>query len=196
MMIAPGPLIIVSGPSGSGKSTLIRQVLQVERLPLRLAVSATTRPPRTGEVDGREYHFWSAERFQRELTNGSFLEHAQVHGTHYYGTPRSEVDPFREQGIAVILDIDVQGAAQVRPLYPEHLSIFVTLSRWEMYEQRLRGRGSESPESIARRLETARGELSRQNEYQHVIINDDLDHAVAEFRELISSHLQGMKKAE
>jgi guanylate kinase len=192
-----GPLIIVSGPSGSGKSTLIRRVMEAERgrVPLRLAVSATTRPPRPGEEDGREYYFWSEERFQLELARGSFLEHARVHGQHY-GTPRSEVDPYRERGVGVFLDIDVQGAEQVRRLYPEHLSVFVALPRWEMYEERLRIRASETAESIARRLETARRELARTCEYQHVIHNDDLERAVAEFRELLGRHLEQRMKDE
>jgi guanylate kinase len=184
----PAPLIIVSGPSGSGKSTLIRRVLEHPPYPLRLAVSATTRPPRPGEQAEVHYHFWTPERFREQLEAGAFLEHAVVHGKHQYGTPRSEVDGYREQGIGVILDIDVQGAAQVRPLYPDLLSIFVALSRWDMYEERLRGRGSESDESIARRLATAQRELARQGEYQFLIHNDDLDRAVAQFHELLLQH--------
>ncbi len=183
-----GPLILVSGPSGSGKSTLIRRVLEQPPFPLRLAVSATTRPARPGEVDGQQYHFWSLERFQRELAAGAFLEYAQVHQQHYYGTPRSEVDPFLQQGQGVILDIDVQGAAQVRKIYPQHLSIFVALSRWEMYEQRLRQRATETPDSIARRLQTARLELERQGEYDHVVLNDNLEQAVIQFREILTKY--------
>lgn len=182
------PLIIVSGPSGSGKSTLIREVLRDPPYPLRLAVSATTRPPRGGERDGEHYHFWTMERFQQELAQGALLEHAVVHGQHYYGTPRSEVDGYLERGIGVILDIDVQGAAQVRRLYPNHLSIFVALSRWEMYEERLRQRGSETEESISRRLETARKELEFIKDYHYLIYNDELPRAVAEFRSLLLRH--------
>jgi guanylate kinase len=183
--MSPGPLIIVSGPSGSGKSTLIRSVLACAAAPLRLAVSATTRPRREGEEDGRDYHFWTVERFEKELAAGAFLEHARVHGTNYYGTPRVEVDGYREQGWGVILDIDVQGAAQVRRLYPDHLSVFIALSRPEMYEERLRHRGSETPATIARRLQTSREELARQGEYQHVVCNDDLAAATREFLDLV-----------
>jgi guanylate kinase len=186
--MTPGPLIIVSGPSGSGKSTLIREVLRREP-GLRLAVSATTRPPRPGEKEGIDYHFWSPERFREQLEAGAFLEHALVHGQYYYGTPKSEVEGYREKGIGVILDIEVQGAAQVRRLCPDHLSIFVTLPRWEMYEQRLRQRGSETPEEIDRRLETARQELSQMPLYQHVIENDDLKTAVARFREVVAEYV-------
>lgn len=186
----PGPLIIVSGPSGTGKSTLIHTVLQRETaIPLRLAISATTREARPGEKDGVAYHFWARERFESQLREGAFLEHAIVHGKNYYGTPRSEVDPWRQQGFGVILDIDVQGAAQVRQVYPEHLSIFVALSRWEMYEQRLQHRG-ESPENIARRLQTAKVELDRVAEYQHIVNNDDLETAITQFRALLASYLK------
>src|SRR5262245_33069123 len=186
--MTPGPLVIVSGPSGSGKSTLIRRVLAEETRPLRLAVSATTQPSRPGERDGVDYHFWTPEQFQEQLNRGAFLEHAQVHGKYLYGTPRSEVDGYRERGVGVILDIDVQGAAQVRPLYPDHLSIFVALSDWETYERRLEKRGSETKESIARRLETARRELEQKTLYQHVIYNDDLETAVARFREVLAAY--------
>jgi guanylate kinase len=195
--MALGPLIIVSGPSGSGKSTLIRRVMEEEPgVPLRLAVSATTRPPRRGERNGIDYHFWSEERFLEEVARESFLEHAIVHGQYHYGTPRSEVDPYLKLGVGVFLDIDVQGAEQVRRQYPDHLSVFVALPRWEMYEVRLRLRKSETPRSIARRLETARDELERKGEYQHVIYNDDLERAVAEFCELLTRHLQERMKDE
>src|SRR5262245_55554411 len=133
-----GPLIIVSGPAGSGKSTLIAAALGDDRFKgrLRLAVSATTRPPRKGEQDGVHYHFWSEARFQEALGRGELLEHARVHGLYDYGTPRSEVDGYREKGVGVLLDIDVQGAAQVRKQYPDHLSIFIKLPRRECYEER------------------------------------------------------------
>src|SRR5436309_11636858 len=108
-----GPLIIVSGPSGTGKSTIVKRLLADPELPLRLSVSATTRRPRPGEKDGVQYHFWSRERFLQEKEAGAFLESAEVHGQ-YYGTLKREVEPYREQGKGVILDIDVQGAAQIR----------------------------------------------------------------------------------
>jgi guanylate kinase len=180
-----GPLIIVSGPSGSGKSTLIKQVVQRHPGRLRLAVSATTRPRREGEQEGADYYFWSTEQFERERQAGKFLEHARVHGVHCYGTLRSEVDPQREKGVGVILDIDVQGAAQVRPLYPDHFSVFVVLPSLETYRQRLLARGSESPEWIERRLKTAEMELKHKDEYDRVIVNDDLQRAVADLEKLV-----------
>ena len=193
--MTPGPLFIVSGPSGSGKTTLIRRVLAAGKYPLRLAVSATTRQKREGEQDGVDYYFWSKEHFLEQLAAGAFLEHAQVHGLNYYGTPRSEVDEYRKRGQGVILDIDVQGAEQVRAIYPDHVSVFIKLSAWEMYRQRLRQRGSETEASLARRLETARRELARIGEYQYEIINDDLEPAVQEFLDLIGRHFPAPKDA-
>jgi guanylate kinase len=182
------PLVLVSGPSGSGKSTLIRAAITRSKTPLRLAVSATTRDPRPGEVDGVDYHFWTPEQFQEHLAGGGFLEHAQVHGKHYYGTPCGEVDGYRERGVGVILDIDVQGAAQVRPLFPDHLSIFICLADPDTYARRLRLRGADSEETIARRMQTAARELDRVSEYQYVIYNDDLVPAVRQFLELVERH--------
>jgi guanylate kinase len=183
--MAQGPLIILSGPSGTGKSTVIRRLLQDTSLPLRLSVSATTRPPRPGEQDGVHYYFWSHERFRQELQAGAFLEWAEVHGQ-WYGTLRREVDDYRARGVGVILDIDVQGAAQVRAHYPDALAIFLRTSTWELFERRLRGRKTESEEAIGRRLATARVELARSTEYPHQVLNDDLESAVSEIRGLIA----------
>src|SRR5262245_9416335 len=123
-----GPLIIISGPSGVGKSTLIRRLIADPPGPLRLSVSATTRPIRPGETDGVDYHYWSPERFEAEVAAGGFLEHAVVHGAHRYGTLRNEVEPFLRKDCGVVLDIDVQGAEQVRGTIPEHTSIFLRTS--------------------------------------------------------------------
>lgn len=184
-MMTKGPLFILSGPSGCGKSTVIRRLLAEEPgLPLRLSVSATTRPPRKGERDGVEYHFWTPERFQEEVRAGAFLEHAEVHGKRY-GTLRSEVDPYRERGIGVILDIDVQGAAQIRPQYPDHVSIFLRAPSLAVYEERLRKRGTEAEEAIQRRVANARCELAVADSYDYQVVNDDLDTAVAGLRSLV-----------
>jgi guanylate kinase len=182
------PLIILAGPSGSGKSTIIARLLKESGLPLRLSVSATTRPKRPYEQDGVHYYFWTHEQFEKQRQAGAFLEWATVHGE-WYGTLRSEVEDYRARGIGVLLDIDVQGAAQVRAQYPDCLSLFIRTSSWEAYEQRLQQRG-EKPESIARRLATARRELERIHEFDHVIINDDLKLAVAEVRKLIEQAFQ------
>jgi guanylate kinase len=179
-----GPLIILSGPSGSGKSTVIRRLLESGHLPLQLSVSATTRPPREGERDGVDYYFWTPEQFAEEVRAGGFLEHATVHGNSY-GTLRREVESHRAKGIGVILDIDVQGAAQVRERCPDGVSVFLRTSSLETYEQRLRGRDTEDEGAILRRLANAKGELARSGEYDFEVINDDLDAAVARLREIV-----------
>lgn len=189
--MAKAPLIILAGPSGSGKSTIIARLLEERDLPLRLSVSATTRPPRSYEQNGVHYFFWTREQFDKQRQAGAFLEWATVHGQ-WYGTLRSEVEEHRARGIGVVLDIDVQGAAQVRAQYPDCLSIFIRTSSWEEYEQRLRKRG-ENPDSIARRLATARRELDRIHEFDHVIINENLDLAVAQVRGLIEQAFQKPK---
>lgn len=168
------PLIVLSGPSGVGKTTLVDEVLRVTDLPLRRAVTATTREPRPGEVPEVHYHFWAREQFKDAIDHGGMLEWAEVHGRDFYGTPRSEVDPYRERGTGVILVIDVQGAGQVRLVYPgDHVSVFVAPPDFGDLEQRLRGRG-EKDESIRRRLQTAHAELDRRDEFDRQLVNGDL----------------------
>jgi guanylate kinase len=190
-----GPLIILSGPSGSGKSTVIQRLLADPPGPLRLSVSATTRGPRPGEVDGKDYHFWSAERFERELAAGAFLEHARVHGSNQYGTLRTEVEPYLLQGIGIVLDIDVQGAEQVRRAWPDHVSVFLKAPSMEEYERRLRARGTEDDVIIRRRLETARAELAHADGYQYQVTNDDLSRAAAEVRQIVSREFERIRNA-
>jgi guanylate kinase len=182
-----GPLFILSGPSGSGKSTVIELLRRRTDLSLRLSVSATTRAPRPNEVDGVDYFFWTRGRFFANRDAGAFLEWAQVHGE-YYGTLRDEVDSHRERGVGVILDIDVQGTEQVRKSCPDCVTIFLRASSWEVYEQRLRKRHTEDSATIARRLETAKGELARAGEYQYQVINDDLEEAVGQLNAIVHRH--------
>jgi len=184
-----GPLFIVSGPSGVGKSEILRRLLRKD-LPLHHAVSATTRPARPGEVDGVDYHFWPRERFEQEVQAGAFLEWAEVFGR-LYGTLRREVDPFRDMGQGVLLEIDVQGAAQVRQRCPEAVSIFLLAPSLEIYEQRLRQRGTEREEAVRRRLEGARRELARAQEYDYRVVNDDLDQAVDQVEAILRRHFGG-----
>ncbi len=177
-MNALAPLIIVSGPSGSGKTTVISRLLRESPLPLRLSVSATTRPRRRGEIDGVHYHFWTREHFEQGLRQGAFLEHAEVHGN-YYGTLRAEVEPYRAQGVMVLLDIDVQGARQVRAQCTGVVSVFLQTSSLAAYEERLRRRGTEDEAALQRRLAAARRELAHAGEYDYVVTNDNLEEAVA-----------------
>jgi guanylate kinase len=182
-----GPLLILSAPSGCGKSTVIRRMLEITPRPLRLSISATTREPRDREKNGVDYHFWTRQQFLDEVTRDGFLEWAEVHG-HLYGTPRSEVEPYREQGWAVILDIDVQGAAQVRPRCPDNLSVFLLPPSLEVLEARLRGRKDTSEESIQTRLTNARAEMARAGEYTYQLINNESHSTAERVLELIAEY--------
>ncbi|HJZ58159.1 MAG TPA: guanylate kinase [Gemmataceae bacterium] len=175
--MALAPLIVISGPSGVGKTTLVDTLLARTTLPLRRAVTATTRVKRPGEIEEVSYHFWSRDQFQEAIARNEMLEWAEVHLKDFYGTPRSEVDPYRERGVGVMLVIEVQGAGQIRARYPnDHLSIFIYPPSFDDLERRLRGRG-EPEESIQRRLHTAHGELARKDEYDRVIENGDINSA-------------------
>ena len=186
----PGPLIVVAGPSGVGKSTLVEALLKSTDLPLRRAVTATTRPPRPGETAGVDYHYWTADEFRAAIDAGEMLEYAVVHGADFYGTPRREVEPHRAAGGAVVLVIDVQGAENVRRLDPGgHLSVFVLPPREAALEARLRGRGSEDEARVQRRLQTARAELARAGEFDARIVNDDLAEAVAALEAVVRGEL-------
>src|SRR5581483_4747400 len=189
-----GPLIVLSGPSGTGKSTVLKRLLAKNDRPLHLSVSATTRMPRPGEIDGVHYYFWSREQFEEEQRAGAFLEWADVFGC-YYGTLRCEVEPFRKRGCGVILDIDVQGAAQVRKLCADAVSVFLRTSSLQTYEQRLRQRGTEDEATIQRRLAGGRRELARAGEYHYQVVNDDLDAAVARLRAIVDRLFQGREHA-
>ena len=179
------PLIVISGPSGVGTTTLVEALLARKSLPLRRAVTATTRAARPDEVPEVSYHFWSREQFEEAIARNEMLERAQVHKRDFYGTPRSEVDPYRERGTGVILVIDVQGAGEVRLAYPnDHLSVFVYPPTFDDLERRLRGRG-EAEESIRRRLQTAHGELARKDEYDRVIENGDVNAATDALEQII-----------
>jgi guanylate kinase len=180
------PLVIVSGPSGVGKTTVVDTLIARAALPLRRAVTATTREPRPGERPDIDYHFWTSDEFRREIDAGRMLEWAVVFGRDYYGTPRGEVDPHRATGTGVILVIDVQGAATVRGRYPnDHLSVFLAPPGPAELEARLRGRGDLSEERLLRRLETARQELARQGEFDRVIVNATVGEAVGELERLV-----------
>ena len=185
-MTAPrGYLFIVSSPSGGGKTTLIRRLLaKPPGEPLRFSVSHTTRPRRDGEGDGREYHFVSAADFEKMARAGEFLEHNEVHGN-FYGTAKSEVLPRLAAGEDVILDIDVQGARDIRQAIPEAVSIFIVPSSVEELERRLRMRGLDGEDAIRKRLINAAKEIAQAEDFQYVIVNDDLDRAGLELESVV-----------
>ena len=182
-----GKLVVVSGPSGVGKTTVVKQVLEAAPVPLVFSVSATTRPPRPGEVDGVDYRFLSHEEFAQRRQRGEFLECFQVFGRdHWYGTLLSEVTPSLEAGKWVILDVDVQGGLAVIERYPEAITIFVRPPSLEVLETRLRQRHTETEEAIQRRLGQARRELAVADQYRHQVINDQLDRAVQEICDILN----------
>lgn len=185
MTRAEGPLIVVSGPSGVGKTTVVERVIAGSGGRLRRAITATTREARPGEVNGRDYHFWSQGEFRRADEEGRMLESALVFGLNFYGTPRSEVDPYRACGVGVVLVIDVQGAARVRALNIDHLSVFIEPPSFEELESRLRSRQDTTEERIQRRLATAREELAEVEKFHHRIVNRELSEAVSELERVI-----------
>lgn len=178
-----GTLYIVTAPSGAGKTTLVHAVL--EREPgLALSISYTTRAPRPGEVNGRDYRFVSREEFLRLRDGGELLEWAEVHGN-YYGTSRTWIETQLQQDRDVLLEIDWQGARQVRRMFPHAVSIFILPPSLEALEARLRGRGTDSEATIARRLAAAREEMRHVEEFDYVIINDRLERAIDELTAVV-----------
>jgi guanylate kinase len=175
-----GTLFIISSPSGGGKTSLVKALLEAEPQ-LRLSVSYTTRPPRAGEAEGRDYHFIGLPEFERMLEAGEFLESAEIYGNRY-GTSQKWIERERAQHRDVLLEIDWQGAQQVRRLLRQVVSIFVLPPSSQVLEQRLKGRGQDSAEVIARRLAAAREEISHASEYDYVIINDDFHQAALDLR--------------
>jgi guanylate kinase len=176
-------VFVITGPSGVGKGTVIR-ALRERRPNLGLSVSATTRDPRPGEVDGVDYHFLDGAEFDRRVAAGEFVEHAAYSGNQY-GTLRSELDRHAESG-GVVLEIELQGARQIRESMPEALQIFIAPPTAETLRDRLVGRGTDSPEAIERRLKVAEEELAAQGEFEHVVVNDDVERAVAELDSIIA----------
>jgi guanylate kinase len=180
-------VIVITGPSGVGKGTLIRGLLG--KLPdLELSTSATTRAPRPGERPGVDYHFLDPEEFQRRVDNDDFVEHAAYSGSRY-GTLRSELERRLRQGTPVVLEIELNGARQVREAIPDALAVFIAPPSRDALRARLVGRGTDAPEQIEQRMRTAERELEAQREFEHVVVNDRLEQATDELERIVTAAL-------
>jgi guanylate kinase len=187
-------VFVITGPSGVGKGTLIRGLM--ERLPaLQLSVSATTRSPRPGERDGVDYHFLTREEFDRRVREGDFVEHADYAGRSY-GTLRSELEERVRAGTPIVLEIEVQGARQVRASVPDAVQVFIAPPSLEELRTRLIGRGTDDPEGVERRLRVAAEELQAQPEFGHVVVNDRLQDALEQLTAIVAAELGGRANAE
>lgn len=189
-----GMPVVISGPSGVGKGTLVRRLL--ETCPgTAKAITCTTRKPRAGEVDSRDYYFRSEDEFRRMIDAGEFLEYAQVY-MNLYGTPLAEVNGIRAQGIDVLLEIDVQGGMAVKSKLPETVMIFIAPPGMDELERRLRGRGADSDDVIATRLENALGELEYIPEYDYLVTNDEIESASSVLRAILIAERARIRKVQ
>ncbi len=189
-----GTLYIISAPSGAGKTSMIAKLLETLS-DAEMAVSHTTRPAREGEIDGKHYHFISADDFLNDVHESKFLEHANVFGNHY-GTSKAAVEVLLEKGVDVILEIDWQGAQQVRELMPESLSIFILPPSKTELEKRLRGRGTDSDEVISKRLGQSCDDIKHYNEFDYVVINDDFDTSVKQLESIFHANRTTLDKQQ
>ena len=189
-----GRLFILSGPSGVGKGTL-RRVL-FEKVPgLSYSISCTTRKPREGEIDGVQYRFLDEGEFESFISAGKFLEWARVHG-HLYGTLRSDVETELEKGRHVVLEIDVQGALQVKEKFPDSIMVFVVPPDLEELEKRLSGRGTEKSETLKTRLRNAKEEITFSRSYDYVVVNDKIERAASELTEIFKSEIRKSERSK
>lgn len=191
--MSKGLLIVVSAPSGCGKGTLLAEVLKNDSF--YYSVSATTRAPREGEVNGVNYHFTSKEDFEKLIASGGVLEYAQYCGN-YYGTPRKAVEDKLAEGKDVILEIEVQGAMKIKQSCPEAVFVFILPPSVETLRERLEKRGTETADVIAKRVAEARGEIEKAYNYDYVIVNDDLDTAVSEFIKAVEAEKLTVKRSK
>jgi guanylate kinase len=179
-------LLVLAGPTAVGKGTVARYIID-NNPDVMLSVSATTRAPRAGEVDGKHYFFLTDSEFDELISAGQMLEYAVVHGKHRYGTPKAPVEAALEAGKLVLLEIDIQGARQVKQAMPEATTVFLAPPSWDELVRRLQARGTESPEDQAVRLETAKTELAAQSEFDQVIVNDEVAKCASKVVDLMKS---------
>lgn len=185
-----GKIIIISAPSGTGKSTIINELTKDKELRLQFSVSATNRSPRTGEVDGVNYHFLSDEAFKEAIATDAFVEYEEVYPGRFYGTLKSELKKIMDSGNNVILDIDVKGGLNVKRQYPDALSIFIQPPSIDVLRERLIGRGTDSIETINQRVNKAEYELSFAPQYDKSVVNDNLNEAVAQTTSIILEYIK------
>ena len=180
-------IVVLAGPSAVGKSTVVARL--IDEIPgLFFSVSMTTRDPRPGEVDGKDYLYVSREQFQNHIDSGKMLEWAEIHGgLQLSGTPREPVENALAEGRPVLVEVDLEGARNVKELLPESRTVFLAPPSWEVLVERLTNRGTETQDVIARRLATAKTEMAAQSEFDHIVVNDDVDKAVAEISSILNS---------
>ena len=180
-----GLLLIISGPSGVGKGTVCRALME-RNDNMRFSVSCTTRPPRPGEVDGLHYFFKTREEFDQMVKEGAFLEHMQVFGQHFYGTPRAYVEQQRAAGLDILLDIDVHGAMNVKKACPDAVLVFLAPPSMSCLKERLVGRGTETAEAVEKRFQESFEEMQHMPDYDYLIINDVLDKAIRQLEQIVA----------
>ena len=180
-----GLLVVISGPSGVGKGTVRKALFSRSGHDLVYSISMTTRKPRNGEIDGVDYYFISREEFEKKIENNEFLEYAKVRYGEYFGTPKKEIEDILEAGKNVILEIDVQGAKQVKEMFPETILIFILAPSFEEVKRRIKARGLENNEQIIDRFKTAYKEINEIPKYNYVVVNDDVDKAVLKVESIL-----------
>lgn len=194
MSMKKGLLIVISGPSGAGKGTVYNEVL-IRRPEIQRSISVTTRAPRQGEVDGVHYYFKTVEEYQEMIAKGEFLETAAVYNN-YYGTPKAPVYEKLALGQDVMFEIDTLGAKQIKKIYPECISIFIIPPSFEILEKRLRDRGTDSEQSIVRRLSSAKSELAKYTQFDYIVFNDNLENAIKQVLSIIEAEKRKISRNE